>query len=520
MTVALPGYRVVDSPRTVAEDGLRNDVAAFLGGTARGPLGLPVRVQSRQDFQASYGGPAVGPRGSVARAVSAYFSNGGQAAWVVRAGRDGSPATAEIRFGEVDTEGAWTTDGPVRIGLPGTRLVLRATSPGEWANGITARVIYRAYGALRRPELDLVVEPPGGPSLWRTGLVADELLEAVASTGLLLASFYGPAVPGTDTGPGGPARLVRGAILGGGTEPTLDALALQAAVEAQAPVEEIAMICVPDLAEQLAPEDTDAVLFQLASSAAATQDRVVVVSAPSTARDATGLASWRARLDTVVADPALGRAVAAYVPRLLAEDQIPTGPDRYSSTDPVGHVCGRIAELDRERGSGWSPANTLVSDAIDVATPLPADLQATAYGLGLNLIRPAVGGGLEIWGAHTLDRYDGRYLAHRRLVHRIVRAARRVTEPLVFDVNDQLLHLSVTRALNGVLMEAFRAGALKGASPEEAYRVRCDETTNPPDTVDSGEVVCEIDLAPATPMEFITLRLTIGLQGLLEVVEQ
>ena len=50
--------------------------------------------------------------------------------------------------------------------------------------------------------------------------------------------------------------------------------------------------------------------------------------------------------------------------------------------------------------------------------------------------------------------------------------------------------------------------------------MRCDETTNPPDVIDAGQVVCEIELAPATPMEFITLRLTIGAEGLLEVVEQ
>ena len=90
----------------------------------------------------------------------------------------------------------------------------------------------------------------------------------------------------------------------------------------------------------------------------------------------------------------------------------------------------------------------------------------------------------------------------------------------MFDMNDQLLRFSVARALNGVLMEAFRTGALKGAAPEEAYRVRCDETTNPPETVDAGQVICEIDVAPAMPMEFITLRLTIGPQGLLEVVER
>jgi phage tail sheath protein FI len=162
----------------------------------------------------------------------------------------------------------------------------------------------------------------------------------------------------------------------------------------------------------------------------------------------------------------------------------------------------------------------LVSDAIDTAVPLPAALQQAAIDRQVNLLRQRVGGGLELWGARTMDTGAGCYIAHRRLVHRIVRAARRVVEPLVFDTNDRLLWFTVGRAISGVLMEAFRSGALQGATPDQAYRVRCDDTTNPPDVIDAGQVVCEIDLAPAVPMEFITLRLTIGAEGLLEVVER
>ena len=91
---------------------------------------------------------------------------------------------------------------------------------------------------------------------------------------------------------------------------------------------------------------------------------------------------------------------------------------------------------------------------------------------------------------------------------------------MVFDRNDRLLWFSVARAISGVLMEAFRSGSLQGATPDEAYRVRCDENTNPQDVIDAGQAVCEIDLAPAAPMEFITLRMTIGAEGLLEVVDQ
>jgi uncharacterized protein len=105
-------------------------------------------------------------------------------------------------------------------------------------------------------------------------------------------------------------------------------------------------------------------------------------------------------------------------------------------------------------------------------------------------------------------------------VHRIVRAIRRVADPLVFDTNGPVLWFTVARAVSGVLMEAFRSGFLQGDTPDQAYRVRCDEVTNTQDRIDAGEVVCEIEIAPAAPMEFITLRLTLGAQGLLEVVEQ
>jgi phage tail sheath protein FI len=515
MTVELPGYRVVDSPTTVAEDGLRNDVAAFLGSTERGPLNVAVRVEGRQAYAAVFGGPGTG---TVPRAIAAYFSNGGEVAWVVRAGRDGQPASAELSLGEAAADGGSGADGPRRMSFPGTELRLDATSPGAWATRTKVRIVYRAYGSRGAPELDLAVWVPGLAPIRRTGLDSDELLDALTSTGVIEGTFAGSPLDGRWDDSSGPAQLTWVAVLTGGLEPTLEAAELRGAVDIQAQIEEIALVCVPDLSEQLPRADADDVLFELASSAAGSQDRMVVVSVPAT--DALNLTEWTSRVQSVVADPIHRRAVALYFPQLLAARLVPIGPDRYRATDPVGHVCGRIAELDRERGSGWSPANTLVSDAIDVAVPLPPSLQAIALDSQINLVRQRVGGGLELWGARTMDRGAGRYVAHRRLVHRVVRAARRVVEPLVFDTNDRLLWFSVARAISGVLMDAFRAGSLQGATPDEAYRVRCDEHTNPPDVVDAGQVVCEIDLAPATPMEFITLRLTIGAEGLLEVVER
>jgi uncharacterized protein len=508
---ALPGFRVVDTAVTPAAEGLRNDVAAFLGSTVRGPLGVPGRVASWQAFVAAYGEVTSGP---VPRAVAAYYANGGEVAWVVRAGHGGAPATRAVTLLE-STPGA--PGQLLRADLPGTAVRVTATSPGTWANGSVVRLTYRAFGITGAAEFDVAVEIPRLAALHSAGVAAADLPAAVAARGLVTLSFEGAPVA-ADPDATGPAVLTWELRLQGGTEPVLDAAALRNAIEAQADVEEIALVCVPGLARQLAEPDQAGVIAQLAAGCAASQDRLAIITVAET--DAGSFAAWCARTRTAVSDPAQQRAVAVYFPWLLAEDLAGTSPDRYPATDPVGHVAGVISRLDRERGSGWSPANVLVSDAVDTAVPVPPSLQGIVLDSGANLLRGRVGGGLEIWGAYTLDPGDGRYLAHRRLVHRIVRAVRRVLEPLAFDPNTQLLWFSVSRAVSGVLMEAFRSGTLCGETPDEAYKVRCDETTNPPDSIDEGHVVCLVEVAPATPMEFITLRLTLGADGLLEVVER
>ena len=89
----------------------------------------------------------------------------------------------------------------------------------------------------------------------------------------------------------------------------------------------------------------------------------------------------------------------------------------------------------------------------------------------------------------------------------------------MFETNGPVLWLTLTRAITTVLVEAYRAGGLKGSRPEEAFQVRCDTTNNPPDAIDRGEVLCEVDLAPAAPMEFITLRVSLSATGSLDVFE-
>ena len=177
-----------------------------------------------------------------------------------------------------------------------------------------------------------------------------------------------------------------------------------------------------------------------------------------------------------------------------------------------------ISQLDRRRGAHHTPANVELLEVVDVARSFKEEEQAQFLVEGINPIRCFPGRGLMVWGGRTLARdVSGRFIAHRRLIHRLVRAIRRVAEPLMFDTNGPELWLTLKRAITTVLLEAFRAGALKGNQADEAFRVRCDDTTTTASDQDEGRVFCEIEVAPAAPMEFISIRIALSEEGKLEV---
>jgi phage tail sheath protein FI len=68
-------------------------------------------------------------------------------------------------------------------------------------------------------------------------------------------------------------------------------------------------------------------------------------------------------------------------------------------------------------------------------------------------------------------------------------------------------------------MEAFHANVLKGAFPEEAFRIDVGDQLNNAATGEAGRVICEISIAPATPMEFIHFRVGINAEGKIEMIE-
>jgi len=77
-----------------------------------------------------------------------------------------------------------------------------------------------------------------------------------------------------------------------------------------------------------------------------------------------------------------------------------------------------------------------------------------------------------------------------------------------FEPNMPSLWTRIQRELNGYLTRLWRAGALKGDTVSEAFYVKCDAETNPPNSIDEGKLIVEVGLAPVKPAEFVIFRIS------------
>jgi phage tail sheath protein FI len=129
---------------------------------------------------------------------------------------------------------------------------------------------------------------------------------------------------------------------------------------------------------------------------------------------------------------------------------------------------------------------------------------------GVNCIRIFATEGIRLWGARTLagSSSQWRYLNVRRLFNMIKESIAEGTRWIVYEPNDITLWKSIRRDISAFLMGLWRDGALMGRTPEQAFFVKCDEETNPQDSIDAGMVITLIGIAPVKPAEFVVFRIS------------
>jgi len=156
-----------------------------------------------------------------------------------------------------------------------------------------------------------------------------------------------------------------------------------------------------------------------------------------------------------------------------------------------------------------APANEVVRRANGLGFQVTAAEQGELNRNGINCIRAFPGRGIRVWGARTLSSDpEWRYINVRRLMNFISESIMEGTQWAVFEPNDQRLWMQLRISTSNFLTRVWRDGALFGSSPDQAFYVKCDEETNPPDLIEAGQVTTEIGIAPVKPAEFIVFRIS------------
>jgi phage tail sheath protein FI len=134
--------------------------------------------------------------------------------------------------------------------------------------------------------------------------------------------------------------------------------------------------------------------------------------------------------------------------------------------------------------------------------------------LGVNCLRSLPGRGIRVWGARTLSSRPGwRYVNVRRLFLTLIRWLEITMADLVLEPNTESLWAKIRQRVRSYCTELMKRGALAGHDPSEAYFVKCDAETNPPELRDQGVLVSEIGLATVVPAEFLYVRVTQSANG-------
>jgi phage tail sheath protein FI len=195
--------------------------------------------------------------------------------------------------------------------------------------------------------------------------------------------------------------------------------------------------------------------------------------------------------------------------------RVPGGPALTNGfVPPCGHVAGVYARSDQRVGVHKAPANDVLQGVLDLEVNLTNAQQDLLNPEGINCLRAFPGRGIRVWGARTLSREPTwTYINVRRLFLTAGRWIVRNMAGAAFEPNDPKLWARIGRELTAYFNGLFRRGALRGRTPQEAFYIKCDAETNPPDVRDAGMVVTEIGLAPSLPDEFVVMRVIHGASG-------
>ena len=486
MAYLRPGVYVEDTLNAISPVGgaAAGSVAAFMGATDKGPT-VATLVTSWSQYTSLYG--SWGTLNDVTTAVYLFFANGGSQCYISRV-TAGDAVAATRTFNDTNT-------------TPAATLVLTAKNPGAWGNNINVTI---SASVISTTYFDVTVFYNGtadGNVVERftdvTMLTTDPRYAVSvingASTYLTATdSSVGDAFAAADN----PANTANAALSTGANGTALTTTNIAAGTSKFDTVDVPLVLNVPGL---VATTDVNSVISYVAARGdifLVIDPIVDTVSAQLTRADAYTASSQ----------------AAVYYPSLTIADPTTSATGATKVVPPGGAVVGQFMATDAARGVFKSPAglSTRLAGALSVSKLTNTELDSLNNGASpVNAIRYIPGSGIVIMGARTLKPgYADRYVSVRRSLIYLRKSLSDMTQFAIFEPNDFRLWRRVSTTIESFLTDFWAQGGLRGASPADAFFVKCDAENNPLVSIENGQVNIEVGVALQRPAEFVVIRIS------------
>ena len=477
-----------------------NTIGAFIGPNDRGPL-APTLVTSWSDYVNKYGSWNKTASNDLPLAVYMFFANGGRQTYVDRVVGAGAAA------------GSRTLND--RAGSPQATLTLTATDVGAWSvnSGSYYGISFSITDSRKVGYFDLTVYFGGITSAFIVERFTDLSMSALdpryaisvinAGSAYLVASDAGSTSTGVTRNPSLLA-VASGSLTGGLDGATVTSITDFSAYDV-----------VTNSLLLNAAGWTDAVTVNAAIAYAADRGDVFVIVdgvAPSSSTES--VSTTTTTQITTAATYTVTSYAAVYYPRITISDPtlgVGAATGATKLVGPGGAVAGLFVSTDNFRGVFKAPAGLQARIANAVAVPTLTNAQlddlnsATA---AVNALKFVPGSGIVVMGSRTLNpSYIDKYVPVRRTLIYLEKALSEITQFAIFEPNDEALWRRLSATVSSFLTNFWAQGGLRGATPQQAFFVKVDETINTPATIDNGEVHIEIGVALQRPAEFVVIKI-------------
>jgi phage tail sheath protein FI len=515
-------------------------ITAFVGYThpwRTAQFNVARQIFSFTDYETYFGGLYTSGLipSDVARAVFAFFLNGGNNAYVVGLQPEAKGTALSPQFGSDPSDLAFMAQIVPDPGAPAIGIQFQALEPADVVPMTAMVTNFRASNPQTPPAataydtFDLVVTYGTRVEAYRGLNISiaqgqpkslDKMINGVSSlvrvqpmTGTSYGAFPSAVIPALPAMPA-PANFVLGTIgspgtgLPAGFTTTFNASDFLSVFKDNSSLDNVEIFNL-----LLVPGVADNVILSAALAFAERKRAFTIVDPPAQATAFQIPSSPLPTIDSLMTSMPTSQNGALYFPYLKTTDPISALPIAVA---PSGYIAGAYAMTDAARGVWKAPAG-IGTPLLGTTGPVPNgvmnDPQQGVLNLhSINCIRTFTGTGTVVYGARTLVAENtafaqSKYVPVRRMTLFIEQTLVANLKWVVFEPNDEPLWLAIKSSIEAFLLSLFNQQALQGSKPSDAFQVKCDSTTTTPADQQNGIVNIVVGVALLKPAEFVIIKI-------------